>query len=674
MGQGDYTLGIDIGDQTVVAAVRAQDGAARLLWPAGQVVPPGAVGPDDTDVRPQAAVAERTAPLVPVGHPLRRVGGPAPMVVDGRPVDPADVVAALVAQVVEQATPADGSAAARTVLTVPPSWAGHRRDLLDSAVRAAGLQQLSLESSAVAIARHHRDAVPEGAPVVVVDVGASTVDTAVVRTTADGDVETLAVPPLPLAWGGRDLDDAVVELVDDCLATEEGVTATPAEIRAACVAAKEALSTDSVAGVELTGADGPISLRLVREDLEELVTEPLQALVAAVRSAVSDAGLEVADVAAVVLAGGTAAVPLVAETLSGALDRPVVVAAEPAGTAALGAAELARDQFLAAPPATAAPEEDATDEVAADGDEPGALAAVPVTRPGRRRTARPPVAAGPRAGARPGTPPAGGRPPARSGDRPPVPAPDPQGRRHAARVGVVLSAFVAIVVGVAAAVSAGWTGGSGEEAVAAPASSESGDATREADEDGGGNPRSGLSPAAAGRAETRGAAARDQDDDPTGSTAGSRSTARDRAATSSSRSTPSSSSAATTSAGSDEDPTAPPSTTAGGSPSGSATGTATPGTPSRTGGTAGQSSQPPTGTPTTPPPGTSTPPPVVEPTPTPTPPPPVETPAPTPPPTETETPAPVSEEPPASQEPPATEEPAATGAPEATGTEVPEQA
>ncbi|WP_299959490.1 Hsp70 family protein [uncultured Modestobacter sp.] len=656
MVQGDYTLGIDIGDRTVRAAVCDQDGAARSLWPAGQVVPP-----------------------VPVGHPVRRVGSPAPMVVDGRPVDPADVVASLAAQVVAQATPADGSTAARTVLTVPPSWAGHRRDLLDSAVRAAGLQHLSLASSAVAIARHHRDAVPEGAPVVVVDIGASTVDTAVVRTTADGDVETLAVPPLPLAWGGRDLDDAVVELVDDCLATEDGVAVAPADLRAACVAAKEALSTDSVACVELAGADGPVSLRLVREDLEELVAEPLQALVAAVRGAVSDAGLEVADVAAVVLAGGTAAVPLIAETLSAALDRPVVVAPEPGCTAALGAAELARDQVLAAPVATTAPAEDATDEV---GDEPAALAAGPVARRGRRRTARPMAAAGPRAGARPGTTPTGGRPPARSGDRPPVPAPDPQGKRHAARVGVVLSAFVAIVVGVAAAVSAGWTGGSGEDAVAAPTSAEAGDTATDAGDDGD-NPPSGLSPAAAGRAETRGAAAREQDDDPAGSTAGSRSTARDRAATSSSRSTASSStarsstassSAATTSAADDGDPAARPSTTPGGSSGGSQTGTGT-GTPSPTGDTTGQSSQPPVGTPTTPPPGTSTPTPAPTPTPTPAPTTPVDTPDPTPTaPVETETSPPPSEEPPASQEPPATEDPAASGAPEATGSEVPEQA
>lgn len=516
MVRGDYMLGIDIGDATVVTAVRRTDGAderARVLGPADLPAAPGLPG-----------------------YALRRVGGAVPMYPDGRPVDPADVVAELARQVARRAAPSDGPDPAWTVLTVPPSWAGHRRDVLLTALRTAGMVQVSLVSSAVAVVHRHRAAgsVPEGAPVVVVDVGASTVDTAVVRATA-GHPETLAVPPAPLPWGGRDVDDAVLELVRDCLAAEdEGTSALPAELRDACVAAKEALSSDPVACVELPGAAGPLALRLVRGDLEELVAEPLQEVVAAVRRAVAEAGLEVADLAAVVLAGGTAALPLVAETLSAALDRPVVVDTEPALTAALGAAELAGVQGDAVP----------AEEQPADGDTVGGdtvggtddreveagAGEEPVTAgAGSRRRSRPDTVAAsrtpkgaPRGTRRPGTPSGATRPPARTGSRPPVPPPDARGRRHAARAGVVLAAFLVIVVGVAVAVSTDWAGRPGQEAVAGTATPEqTGASDRPA---GGDDAGSGLSPAAAeGRADRGdgrdGDDSDDSDDDQAGSAA-----------------------------------------------------------------------------------------------------------------------------------------------------------
>ena len=513
MVSGRYTLGIDIGDATVLTAV----------------------GPHGDDGRlPPAGLRCEAQPAQPaVGRALRRVGTAAPMIVDGEPVDPAGAVAACARRAADRCAPADRTAPAWTVLTVPPSWGEHRRDLLSGALQEAGLARFSLDSSAVAVLRHHRgaDRVPVGAPVVVVDVGASTVDTAVVRAAADSTIETIGVPPSPLAWGGRDLDDAVVALVTDCLASEDRSGVTPSELKRACVAAKAALSADTVARVDVTGPDGTIALRLVREDLEELLDEPLQDLVGAVRRTVADAGLELADVSALVLSGGTAAVPLIAETLSAQLARPVVVGDEPAHTAALGAAELASDHLDLTPVDEGAADLAGADRPGADrpgADSPGAAERATLRsgrRPaGRRRTAsRAAEAAVATGAARPDSTRRDGRPPARAGGRPPVPDDDRAGRRVAARVGVVLSAFVALVLAVAVAVSAGWTGGAGrpaaagtvEPTLAAPAQDLDGTAAA-----------AGLSPAAAvdraggGRDDAPAPGRRDGSDDEPGTSAG----------------------------------------------------------------------------------------------------------------------------------------------------------
>src|SRR6185312_15117535 len=306
MSASGYGLGIDIGDATVTIAACTPDGrrcAEPLRMPS---LPDGGR----------------------LGALLDRVGDPVPLYVDGRPRTAADAIAALVADVAQRAAEQLGAAAAHTVVTVPPSWTEHRRSALADALHGTATPA----SSAVAVTRHGRatGTVPAAATVAVYDLGASTLDTAVVRAD-DGDIAHVAPPPAPLPWGGRDVDDAVVRHVRGFLPT------TPTALRAACVAAKEALSTQTDVRVEVGERTRPI--RLVREDLDELLTDA----VAALRAAVTGAGLDPGRLDGIVLAGGSARLPAVAEALSAELGRPVLMTTAPELAAACGAAELALD-------------------------------------------------------------------------------------------------------------------------------------------------------------------------------------------------------------------------------------------------------------------------------------------------------------------------------------------
>jgi len=285
--------------------------------------------------------------LVPAGGTARsrplvaRVGDPVPVYAGGRALPAAELVAAAVEQVRELAAERAGRPDAWTVVTVPPSWAGHRCAALAHALTAAGVPRFSLVSSAVAAVSAHVAAgdLPAEPTVAVYDLGAGTLDTAVVGPTADQPLAHLAVPPAPLPWGGRDVDDAVVTHVLDCMGTPSGDAGA---LRAACVAAKEALSTATVVRVDLDGAaDG--SVRLTREELDEALAGPARRSAGVLAATVAAAGLRPADLDAVVLAGGGVRVPLVAEVLSGELGRPLVVGDDPALTAALGAATLAAE-------------------------------------------------------------------------------------------------------------------------------------------------------------------------------------------------------------------------------------------------------------------------------------------------------------------------------------------
>jgi actin-like ATPase involved in cell morphogenesis len=394
---GEYGLGVDIGDGDISAAVcRRDDGGGAAV---AEVLPLGVPGATaaarltiGVDGRVEPAPADDAAAVT---HVMAGVGVPAPLYAGDRPVAAADVAAGAVQWVRELATARAGRPDAWTVVTVPPSWGGHRRAELARALESAGVPRFSLVSAAVAATHHHvaTGDLPAEPTVAVYDLGATTLDTAVVGPTAEEALAHLAVPPAPRPWGGRDVDDAVLAHVRRCLGTPDGdppARTRGRTLRAACVAAKEALSSSTVVDVAADGAPGPI--RLTREELDEVLTGPVLASVEALADAVDSAGRTLDQLDGIVLAGGGVRVPLVAETLSGELGRPLLVAADPAMTAALGAAALAAealamDELVADQPVPVA---SVPDPVADDGPPQAALAVdgPPADGPDERRRLR----------------------------------------------------------------------------------------------------------------------------------------------------------------------------------------------------------------------------------------------------------------------------------------------
>ena len=356
MGHGVYGLGVDVGDATVVAAIcrTGEEGTSPRVLHLGGADPavPATVRLDGegrvlpfTD--PEGGSPEGT---VLAAHALSRVGGPSPYSAGSAAVPATEVLTALVRWVCARATEQEGERPASVVLVVPPFWAEHRRALLADAVACGVDLPCAVVSGAEAVVRAHAETgrLSGGSVVAVYDLGASTLDTAVVEIDAGGIADHRTAPRPPLPWGGRDIDDMVLDHVLESLrpvrhGRRPNLSAQLARaLRTHCVHAKESLSTETVVRlpIDLPGSDLSF-LRLTRAELEELVADPLAHSVEALRAAARDAGVDVADLDAVVLAGGGTRLPLVTETLSAELERPVVVDDEPELTGARGAALLA---------------------------------------------------------------------------------------------------------------------------------------------------------------------------------------------------------------------------------------------------------------------------------------------------------------------------------------------
>ena len=334
------TLSIDIGTTTVVAARlngnAPADAAAEIV-----VRMPAVVGVDGDRV-----VTGRTAAELATTHPdqtvaqlIRRLGDSSPVVLDGRAFSVGELLGHVVTDVVAQADV--DPATTRLVFTHPASWKDHRLDLLASIGAAAGFATVEVVSDPIAVIQPLScDAAAEH--LLVVDVGGGTVDATIVETNADG--ATIVATQSLERLGGNDFDQAVFAhvmasvdgMIEDLDRRDPEVRRTLMTLRAGCTTAKEQLSTDTDATVVVKVPGLDTSVRMTRAEFESVIRPQVEAIATLVDRLVAGAGPNGID--RVITTGGSAAVPLIGETLSGHLGRSVVAGDDPATSTARGAA------------------------------------------------------------------------------------------------------------------------------------------------------------------------------------------------------------------------------------------------------------------------------------------------------------------------------------------------
>jgi molecular chaperone HscA len=219
------------------------------------------------------------------------------------------------------------------VITVPAYFDDAQRQATKDAARLAGLNVLRLlnEPTAAAVA-YGLDQHAEGV-VAIYDLGGGTFDISVLRLTG-GVFEVLATGG-DSALGGDDFDHAIASWV----VQQAGVSADldPGEQRllleAAC-AAKEALTDCDLVSINYAGWQGELS----REQFDALIEPLLARSLKACRRAVRDAGIELEDVEAVVMVGGSTRVPRVRQAVAELFVREPLADIDPDQVVAIGAA------------------------------------------------------------------------------------------------------------------------------------------------------------------------------------------------------------------------------------------------------------------------------------------------------------------------------------------------
>ncbi|UFI46229.1 Fe-S protein assembly chaperone HscA [Pseudomonas savastanoi] len=355
--QRRLAVGIDLGTtNSLVAAVRS--GLSEPLADAeGQVILPSAVRyhADRVEVGQSAKVAASQDPFNTVlsvkrlmgrgltdvkqlGEqlPYRFVGGESHMpfidTVQG-PKSPVEVSADILKVLRQRAEASLGGELVGAVITVPAYFDDAQRQATKDAARLAGLNVLRLlnEPTAAAVA-YGLDQKAEGV-VAIYDLGGGTFDISILRLTG-GVFEVLATGG-DTALGGDDFDHAIANWIvtDAGLSADIDPSAQRSLLQAAC-SAKEAL-TDAES-VEV--AYGEWRGTLTREALNALIEPMVARSLKACRRAVRDTGIELEEVEAVVMVGGSTRVPRVREAVAELFGRQPLTEIDPDQVVAIGAA------------------------------------------------------------------------------------------------------------------------------------------------------------------------------------------------------------------------------------------------------------------------------------------------------------------------------------------------
>jgi len=246
---------------------------------------------------------------------------------------PVEVSADILRVLRQRAEASLGGELVGAVITVPAYFDDSQRQATKDAARLAGLNVLRLlnEPTAAAVA-YGLDQNAEGV-VAIYDLGGGTFDISILRLTG-GVFEVLATGG-DSALGGDDFDHAIAGWIIEQAGLSADIEpgAQRSLLQTACTA-KEAL-TDAES-VEV--AHGEWRGVLSRVDFQALIEPMVARSLKACRRAVRDSGIEVEDVGAVVMVGGSTRVPRVREAVGELFGRQPLTDIDPDQVVAIGAA------------------------------------------------------------------------------------------------------------------------------------------------------------------------------------------------------------------------------------------------------------------------------------------------------------------------------------------------
>ena len=317
-------IGIDLGTTNSCVAVLEGGEPTVIANAEGNRTTPSVVGFTKGGERLVGETAKRQAITNPdrtISSIKRHMGSSYTVSIDGKEYTPQDISAMILAKLKADAESYLGEKVTEAVITVPAYFSDSQKQATKDAGKIAGLdvKRIINEPTAAALA-YGLDKENEHHKILVYDLGGGTFDVSILEL-GDGVFEVLSTK-----LGGDDCDNVLMNYMADQFAKENGVDLRNDKmalqrLKEAAEKAKKELSSSQTTNVNLpfitVNQDGPLHLNMdiTRAKFDQLTEHLVQRTIEPMKKAMADAGVTMADLAKVILVGGSTRIPAVQEAV-----------------------------------------------------------------------------------------------------------------------------------------------------------------------------------------------------------------------------------------------------------------------------------------------------------------------------------------------------------------------
>ena len=321
-------IGIDLGTTNSCVAVLEGGEPTVIANAEGNRTTPSVVGFTKGGERLVGETAKRQAITNPdrtISSIKRHMGSSYTVSIDGKEYTPQDISAMILTKLKTDAESYLGEKVTEAVITVPAYFSDSQKQATKDAGRIAGLdvKRIINEPSVAALA-YGLDKENEHHKVLVYDLGGGTFDVSILEL-GDGVFEVLSTNG-DTKLGGDDFDNVLMNYMADQFAKENGVDLRNDKmalqrLKEAAEKAKKELSSSQTTNVNLpfitVNQDGPLHLNMdiTRAKFDQLTEHLVQRTIEPMKKAMADAGVTNADIAKVILVGGSTRIPAVQEAV-----------------------------------------------------------------------------------------------------------------------------------------------------------------------------------------------------------------------------------------------------------------------------------------------------------------------------------------------------------------------
>ncbi len=317
-------IGIDLGTTNSCVAVIEGGEPVVIANAEGMRTTPSVVAFTKNGERLVGETAKRQAITNPdrtISSIKRHMGESYTVEVDGKAYTPQDISAMILGKLKADAEAYLGEKVTEAVITVPAYFSDAQKQATKDAGKIAGLdvKRIINEPTAASLA-YGIDKADKEQKILVFDLGGGTFDVSVLDL-GDGVIEVLATNG-DTHLGGDDFDNAIMNFLADSFQKEHGVDLRAdnmalQRLKEAAEKAKKELSSAQTTKINLpfitVTAEGPLhmDMDLTRARFDQLTADLVQRSIEPMNKAMRDAGVTSADLAKVILVGGSTRIPAV---------------------------------------------------------------------------------------------------------------------------------------------------------------------------------------------------------------------------------------------------------------------------------------------------------------------------------------------------------------------------